>query len=328
MCEASVHTGEASLTGKSQTAINTFLHSAAYAAWHLCALFRWGWGVWVFITMNFLTSGTRHHCRALKELGLGQLPPSESGKEGQERTWDWEEDVTMQERGEVQLKVLQVRDRDEGWERKYLFMHTYSPDLLAVSHADHTAISQKDFMLWTPALGTGANRSLVRLTEPLKHSLILVRSSCSQASSLSCWDYSLSVLGRVQSILDINTFTANPCSYQHPSFALHEKQMTNIRTAKYFYSIFIACWHVQYAQTTSEGLHRECFLFIFDVRQNTLHCTKCWANGNVTEELQRQLEFLRWATETLWGQKSAHLIQMNCFSGQILLAYANWRIQT
>jgi len=64
--------------------------------------------------MNFLTSGTRHHCRALKELGRGQLPPSESGKEGQERTWDWEEDVTMQERGEVQLKVLQVRDRDEG----------------------------------------------------------------------------------------------------------------------------------------------------------------------------------------------------------------------
>lgn len=120
-------------------------------------------------------------------------------------------------------------------------MHTYSPDLLAVSQADHTAISQKDFMLWTPALGTGANRILVRLTEPLKHSLILVRSSCSQASSLSCWDYSLSVLGRVQSILDINTFTANPCSYQHPSFALHEKQMTNIRTAKYFYSIFIAC---------------------------------------------------------------------------------------
>lgn len=61
--------------------------------------------------MNFLTSGTRHDCRALKELGLSQLPPSESGKE---RTWEWGEEVKLQERGEVWQKMLQVRDRDEG----------------------------------------------------------------------------------------------------------------------------------------------------------------------------------------------------------------------
>lgn len=57
--KASVHTGEASLTQKRQTAINTFLLGAAHAVWHLCASFRWLWRVWVFITMNFLTAGTR-----------------------------------------------------------------------------------------------------------------------------------------------------------------------------------------------------------------------------------------------------------------------------
>lgn len=119
MCKAPVHPGEASLTEKSQTAINTFLHGAAYAAWHLWALFRWLGRVWAFITVNLLTSGTRHHCTALKE--------PEMGKAGQERTRDLQDEVTPRGRGEeveLQQKMLQVRDRDKGWERKHLFIQT------------------------------------------------------------------------------------------------------------------------------------------------------------------------------------------------------------
>lgn len=65
--------------------------------------------------MNLLTSGTRHHCTALKEPRLDQLPPPETGKVGQERTRDLQ--VTPQGRGEemeLQQKMLQVRDRDKG----------------------------------------------------------------------------------------------------------------------------------------------------------------------------------------------------------------------
>lgn len=65
--------------------------------------------------MNLLTSGTRHHCTALKEPRLDQLPPPEIGKVGQERTRDLQ--VTPQGRGEemeLQQKMLQVRDRDKG----------------------------------------------------------------------------------------------------------------------------------------------------------------------------------------------------------------------
>ena len=74
-----------------------------------------------------------------------------------------------------------------------------------------------------------------------KQGLLLVCSLRNEAAHLPAGVIFCLWFSRVQSILDINTFAANPCSYQHPSFALHEKQMTNIRTAKYFYSIFIAC---------------------------------------------------------------------------------------
>lgn len=59
--------------------------------------------------MNLLTSGTRHHCTALKE--------PEMGKAGQERTRDLQDEVTPRGRGEEvepQQKMLQVRDRDKG----------------------------------------------------------------------------------------------------------------------------------------------------------------------------------------------------------------------
>lgn len=67
--------------------------------------------------MNLLTSGTRHHCTALKEPRLDQLPPPEIGKVGQERTRDLQDEVTPRGRGEeveLQQKMLQVRDRDKG----------------------------------------------------------------------------------------------------------------------------------------------------------------------------------------------------------------------
>lgn len=38
--KASVHGGNASLTQKRQTAINTFLLGATHAVWHFCALFK------------------------------------------------------------------------------------------------------------------------------------------------------------------------------------------------------------------------------------------------------------------------------------------------
>ena len=65
----------------------------------------------------------RYHPIALKEL---RLRPSEMGKERQKRAQDQEEEVTLQgtgEEAELQQKMLQVRDRDKGSERKRLVIH-------------------------------------------------------------------------------------------------------------------------------------------------------------------------------------------------------------
>lgn len=95
----------------------------------------------------------RYHPMALKEP---RLRPSEMRQEGQERAQDQKEEVTLQGTGEeteLQQKMLQVRDRAKGSERKHLvIIRTYSLALLAVSQTDQTAISQMDYMLWTPSL--------------------------------------------------------------------------------------------------------------------------------------------------------------------------------
>lgn len=100
------------------------------------------------------------------------------GKEGQETAQDHEEEVILQATGEeteLQQKMLQVRDRDKGSERKCLVIPPKSLHLLAVSWTDQTTISQMDFMLWALCLSSGAGKSLVWM-ELLKEGLLLVHS--------------------------------------------------------------------------------------------------------------------------------------------------------